>query len=334
MENKIRKETIRAIEEKVMKVAPRQQRDFTYENRVLFVYADDIRMQPSVCAERVNERWNARENGDSIIRIFKNCRLVPPERRERIFSEAEKIARQLVGYFSGAAFQKDELEALEKRMEDKAQLKRIVLNDLYRMIPPLQKGRSFTTMLRLNKDFAGECVDAIVTDIGLELGGDEGMEEYEKEIFRLEAEHKRTNRMLVRLQDEFEERLEENRREERESLILQLNSQKYGCILDMVSALRAGTKTLRRKGEELPLEINLLPALLRNIENYVEDCGITPIMEIGEELTIKASEAAEYQYQGTPFESDDEEKNVIVVGSGWEIKESNTTVSKPIVQEA
>lgn len=333
MLTKIKKEAIRAIEDTVAKVAPRQKRDFTYENRVLFVYSEDVRMQPGECADRVNKLWNAKENGNSIINIFKRCRLVPPEKRERIFEEAEEISRQISGYLAGMPVQTSELDALEKRIEDKSQLKRIVLIDLYRRIPNLQMGRTFAAMLKLNKDFAAECLDAVLTYIRLEFCGNEGMEEYEKEIFRLEAELKRANRLLMHLQDEFDERVEENRLEEREKLILQLNSKKYGCILDMASALRVGTKKLRRKEEELPLEINLLPALLRNIDDFVEDCGITPIMEIGEELNIKVSDAVGYQYQGSPFENDEEEKNVVVVSSGWEIKESKTIVSKPAVQE-
>lgn len=333
MGSKIKKETIAEIEREVMAVASRQKRDFTFENRVLFVYAEDARMQPNVCAERVNRLWNGKETGNSVIGIFKGCHLIPPEKRERVFREADKMAHLLIEYLSGAPFQTEELEAIEKRLEDKAQTKRIILNDLYRMIPQLREGRSFSAMLRLNKDFAGECLDSIITYIRLELGGTDGMEAYEKEIFRLEAELQRANRMLVHLQDEFDERIEENQKEERASLISQLNSQKYGYILDMLTDLQTGARSLRRSGTMLPPEINALPSLLRQMIRFISDCGITPIMEIGEELTIKAADAMAYQYLGTPFADENEEKTVIVTTTGWEIRDEGITISSPTVQE-
>lgn len=333
MERQMKPEILSAIETSVMEISARQRKDFSRENRVLFTYAENDRMDPETCARRVNEQWRQNETGGSVIYCFRAAALTPQEKRKRVFNQARNEAEKIAAYLTGTPFQPGEIEAMEDELAERILVKRVILIELYRMLPQLQSGSSFPYMLRLNKEFAAECVDAMLTIIKIELGGEGGTEEYEKEIFRLEEELKRANRMLVRLQDDFDERIEENRREEAESLISQLNSDRYGHILDLLMNLQTELRGLRRAGRSIPLEIGALPALLRNLRQFVEDCGITPMLGIGEERTIRAADAVNYQYQGTPFADETEEKKVVVMTAGWEIREKEAVISKPAVQE-
>ena len=92
-------------------------------------------------------------------------------------------------------------------------------------------------------------------------------------------------------------------------------------------------RQMRREGKMVPIEIASLPSLVRQLLQFVDDCNITPIMELGEELTINAVEASNYKYQGKPFANNEETKTVIVISTGWEIKEKEFTISLPTVQE-
>ena len=333
MERRMKPEILSAIEKSVTEIASRQRHDFTAENRILFTYAENERMSPDACAEKVNALWNMNETGKTVISTFRRAQMVPQERRERYFHRASGCAERVARYLTGERFQTTDLDQLEADIGDSSQVKRAALLKLCRMLPQLRKSSVFPLVLKLNKDFAGECLDSILSLIRIELGGTEDLKEYEKEILRLEAELKRANRMLVRLQDDFDERIEENRREEGENLIAQLNSARYGGILDMLTTLQTGSRSLRRGGKTLPVELSSLPALLRNLLQFAEDCGITPMMTMGEEFTLKASEAANYQYRGTPFASADEEKPVIVTSTGWEIRDKELIISLPAVTE-
>lgn len=333
MDFRIKKESVEEIERIVNEISSKQRRDFTYQNRVLFVNTENSKMQPEQCVKRIEEIWQHKETCRSVVEIYKKCYLTPPEKRERLFHKGYFIARDIIEMMSGNVVQSSDIEELEKKLESSDQMKIIVLNHIYHMVPQLQNGSSFPAMLKLNRNFAGECIDSIITYIKIEFTGVAGAEDYEKEIFRLEAELLRANRLLIKLQDEFDERIEENRKEEGEKLISLLNSAKYGHILDLLTNLQSGVRILRRSGKQIPVEIGSLSSLVRQLLKFVEDCGITPILEIGEELTVNSSEIADYQYQGSPFENNEEVKTVIVTSTGWEIKEKELILSRPAVQE-
>ena len=329
----LKSEPIRAIEKIVMETAGKQKRDFTYENRIIFVYSENEKMQPRECAKKAEELFNCHETGDSVINTFKRCRFGRISDRENLFCNSRNIAIKLIGCLNGDSKQIADINDIDRALETDPQAKRITLNNIYRMIPELQKGDSFAAMLKMNKDFAGESLDGIISYIKLETGDMVGAKDYEKEIYRLEADLSRANRLLVKLQDDFEERIEENRRDEQERVVSMLNSPNYGYILDMITILQSGLKVLRRTNNPLPYEINILPSLVRRLLQFVGDCGITPIMELGEEFAVTASDMENYIYQGTPSKAIDEVKTVKVVATGWEIKDKEFTVSLPTVQE-
>lgn len=324
---------IKEIEKITIDTSCKQNKDFTYENRVIFVYCENPNMQPIECAEKTNQLFAQKETGNSIIEIFKRCRLGIVPERIRVFEEARVLSEKLLSCLSGNQYEIKNIELIIRQIDSHPQKKRIILNYIFKSVPELQKSSAFSYMLKMNKDFSAECIDAIITFIKIEMAGLGGKDEYVKELFRLEANLNRANKMLIKLQDEFEQRLEENRIEEQANIISMLNSSKYGYILDLLVHAQQGFKQLRTQKIDVPVAINSTPTLIRKLLQFVNDCGITQILEPGEKLEVCSADISNYTYEGTPFTNENEIKKVEVVSSGWEIKDRDIVISIPTVKE-
>ncbi len=153
------------------------------------------------------------------------------------------------------------------------------------------------------------------------------------QITRLQTALNQKTRQLGDLQQEFDERLDENIQEEKENLISMLNSDQYGCILDLLITARNGFHRMRREEKPIPLELRSAQTLVRRMLKFVEDCGITPIRETGDILNIKADQAYEFQFEGSPFKNAEELKKVEIVSPGWQAVDKALVISKPRVRE-
>lgn len=337
MEQKIKRSIITDLENMVSDAAKSCRKDCTFENRILYAMIKKPNMSLEDACYEVASLFRHRETNKSLLYVLKRLGYVPEFRRNEFFGKASEIAGFLVQCLSSGKVDDDRINEIEKYLDqedfDIRITKRMVLLYIYRLIPELADGPSFKDMIKCGRVFCNECVDNIISYIKIELSNPYGMADYEKEIKRLEAEIKRKNTLLVRLQEDFDVRIEENRKEDAENLIVQLNSEKYGYILDMLTNLTAGMKTLRREKKIIPIEINSIQSLVRQLLRFVDDCGITTILEMGEELTIDTDTVKHYQYSGTPFENAQDKKKVRVVSTGWEIKEKEIVISQPAVQE-
>lgn len=157
-------------------------------------------------------------------------------------------------------------------------------------------------------------------------------EDYEKEICRLTSALNRANNLVARLQDSYEEQMIEIRADESIRMISMLNSEKYGYILDLLLSAQHDFRQLRKKGP-IPFEIKNAQSLTRRLMEFVEDCGIVQILEIGERMSVQASELDGYSYEGTPFTGPDEIKRVEVISPGWSAPEKDIVISYPRVKE-
>jgi len=321
------------IEVIVLDTASRQRRDFTFENRVIATYCLDPAMYPRDCADKLNAIYSHNETGDSITSILKKCNLIKYHERSKIYSDAHELLEKLLKCLAGDQVQIANLDVVIRHMDSHPQKKRIILNYLFMEVPGLNGGKAHSEMMRMNKDFAAEAVEAIVTYITLEMGSGIAKKDYEKEIYRLESNLSRANKMLMTLQDEFEDRLAENRVEEQTNVISMLNSAKYGYILDLLVSAQSGFKQLRSKKIDVPYEINAMPTLIRKIFSFVDDCGITQILEVGSVLKVSAKDIRSYTYEGTPFLNESETKTISVISPGWEIKQKEIIISNPLVKE-
>ena len=115
-------------------------------------------------------------------------------------------------------------------------------------------------------------------------------------------------------------------------MISMLNSEKYGYILDLLVSAQNGFRLLRKKGP-IPFEIKSVQSLVRRLMEFVEDCDVVPILEIGERLSVRANEIDGYLYDGTPFASSDDTKQVEVISPGWKVFEKDIVISYPRVKE-
>lgn len=332
MKQPLQPNVFKEIEQIIINSASKQIKDFSGSNQIVYTFMDDVNMRYRECAAKVNKLYGANATQESVKNTIRVNKLARSSDHEKL-PQYEKMAQELAGYLCGIPYQNNDVDSIEKELGTYSWKKRLVLYYFVKEFAQLQTGKCFAAFIKMNIDFAGECLDSIITYIKSEFGDMAGAAEYEKEIFRLEAELKRNNSMLVTLQDEFDARIEENRKEECENLISLLNSAKYGYILDLLTSLQSGIRKLRRAGKQIPLEIGSLQSLVRQLLQFAEDCGITPIMEIGEELTVTVDDIGNYQYQGSPFSEDEQEKSVIVTSTGWEIKDKALTISLPAVQE-
>lgn len=149
----------------------------------------------------------------------------------------------------------------------------------------------------------------------------------------LREESARTQEMLEEIQDDFDEQLEQSRIQELTEFFAALNSDRYGCILDELLNIRKGAEELRKKRYQLPVEINGLMILIRQLTQFVRDNHIMPIMKPGDIKVVKARDVENCQYEGTPFESEDDEKIVKVISSGWIFKDKEIQISRPKLVE-
>lgn len=228
-------------------------------------------------------------------------------------------------------FNNGDYSKLEEEYENTKKYSETVQLSVFAFVGMLSDKKLLECVIKLDKPFSCDCFETIASYAKVELSND--ISDYEKEILRLESERNRANNLISRLQEEFDERLEESKKEEQDKLIQELNSSRYDGILDQLTTLQNGLKQLRREHIAVPMQINTLQSFVRNMLQFVEDCGITPMMDLGEELEISALETEYYEYRGEPFTNNSEKKKVVVVATGWENREKNIIISQPTVQE-
>ena len=97
------------------------------------------------------------------------------------------------------------------------------------------------------------------------------------QLEQMEVRLQRTNEMLRDLQDEFDQQLAESKVTALTKFFSQLNSDRYGNILDMVLQLRKGVTHLSRAGYELPEELKGLFVVYNKLVQFIRDSHIDPI---------------------------------------------------------
>ncbi len=336
---KIVNKLLHEIESACVKIAAQQLKDFSYENYVLIAYAEDPFMQPRECAAYANRLFASDENGDSVIRIFKNCRFGAVADRERIFQNARCNAERILCLMENAQYSVDDVEQIRQDCTEHGNGKRVALLCLFWLSPQLRASDAFAHVVKTNKGFAADCLDAILDLLigecpnAISTHSSKSIEEYESELFKMDASLKRTERLLTRLQDEFDDRLEEYKQNAQIEFLTALNSSKYGHLLDLAVTARKGFKLLRQKKVDVPFEISATATLVRRILEFVEDCDVEPIMELDDEFDVNADEASRYTYEGTPFVDARQAKRVTVVATGWMHRQSEIVLSNPRVKE-
>ena len=346
MERFISKERLEIISGIVVENSRKMNKSFADENEVIAVYCQDPNMQLRVCAERCNSVFGTSYNGDDIIRIFGGMYMNNPSFRKAVFNDANDAAALVLDALRGDSEKCDEIERRMKENDGRIiktksrQFERIALISMFEAAPELAALPCHDMLFELNRDYAKDTFNAIADIIKVDKRKSRSVkkqyassEEYEQEILRLETNLNRKELMLERLQNEFDSRLEECRAEESVKLISMLNSPKYGYILDVLLQAQRGISAIRREKRTIPIEIKSLPILVRRILQFVGDCGIMPMLEVGSVIKVKADEIDGYNYEGSPFTDDDDVKTAEVISPGWIIGDKQIVISNPGLKE-
>ena len=135
------------------------------------------------------------------------------------------------------------------------------------------------------------------------------------------------------LEAEFEDRLGEEKANSLTEFFAQLNSEKYGCILDELLNVRKGISELKKQNYDVPIEISGLFILIVKLTQFVRDSHINPIMKVNSIRTVKAGDVVGCDYDGTPFKDKNEEKTVRVISSGWIYVDKEIQIARPKLRE-
>lgn len=112
--------------------------------------------------------------------------------------------------------------------------------------------------------------------------------------------------------------------------IKDLNSEKYGRLLDNFIKCQKSLKQLKRNKYEFPTEVESIPVLIRQYIKFIQDYGIKEI-QIKQNIMLSYEEAAKGNYIGTPYENQTQIKKVFVDSPGWIYKDM--IISTPIYVE-
>jgi hypothetical protein len=327
------------------------------ENQILTVLCENPDYQPRECAQRVNNRYGLNLTGDDVIEHFRNMNLGNPHDRKDIIDWAASVANLFVMAMTGDRAAYDSF--VEKRNEhvlksgNHRMKEKIAMLMIYEKYPAIDTENNindiFTLGATLGKYFFFDMSDAVAVAYDFPLAnGKKQKKEKKKEsdkpqqitleqalakIELLESTLDRTNSMLQELQDEFDNQLAENKTKELTDFFSQLNSEKYGYILDELLLAKRGIDTLKKNGFELPVELNGLLIMVRRLIQFVMDNHINPIERVNSVKKVKAADIEFCDYSGTPFTDINDEKTVRVVSPGWVYKDKEVRISRPKVRE-
>ena len=352
------KEVLEGIHGAMQQKAKRGSRireDIVRENRLFSIMCHHFDYGPTKCAIALNDTYDYDLTGDEVIQIFRSRRMANPVERKEMLQWADEVAR----YFAGAVEGKREsFDLYEKRRKEPAlkngkrhdsqeRLAAIMIYEKYPEIDLFDDASSLQLLGNiLARYFFYDMSDAISEVYGFPQYRDtkkktqnnaaERKISYEQALRRvdqLENTLERTNTMLKDLQDEFEEQLEASKVKELADFFAKLNSEKYGCILDELLVVRKGVDELRKSNYELPIEINGLLIMVKKLIQFVRDSHIEPIMKINSMKEVVASDVEFCNYDGSPFTTPEEKKQVRVVSPGWVYKDKELQISRPKVKE-
>ncbi|MDR0569030.1 MAG: hypothetical protein LBG87_07495 [Spirochaetaceae bacterium] len=306
------------------------------ENRVISELCLHPELDPKELAKRLNERNDAEYTGERVIKILRELKLSNRVERAQILKDAQEMARYVYDFFNGDLLAYKRFKDLEKKSYDSLSMDahttrmRCTLIALFTKFPALQKLAFAEDIFYRGGVRSKACLNDIVNRVYKMSGGGKQNDETDEQ----KDEHiRRLNDMLEEMQNEFEHKLEESKNQEITGFFSALNSEKYGYILDGLFSAKAGLDELRKRNYELPLEINGLTIMVRKLIQFVKDSGINPVIRSGEVIIVKSQDIENYNYLGSPFISEEEEKLVEVISPGWIYKEKRIQLSRPTIKE-
>jgi hypothetical protein len=329
----------------IANVSKEQRLSFMDENYVLCISCDHPEAEPRDVADLFNKKQMEQRNaealtGERVIRIYKRCGLSHISNRKKLFSDVSQLADIAAGIIDGDMPVARVME-ITCTLEGHQQKKRLVLMLAVSRCGQIRETEAFNHAMRMNKDFAAECLDAILYAISekneqpMEMEAAQRLtpEECQQKINSLEIECGRANSLLRRLQESFDTQLADSKAEEQVRFMSKLNSEKYGFILDLLVSAQKGFKSLRSQRADIPYELKDVQTLVRRLLEFVEDCDVTQMMAVGTRMYVHATDIEGYIFDGKPFADEGEIKHVEVISPGWQIVGQDIVISYPRLKE-
>ncbi len=149
--------------------------------------------------------------------------------------------------------------------------------------------------------------------------------QHENESYRTALEIAR--HQLERLENEIEIIRNESKSEAIINFFHRMNSSQFAELLDQFANVEERLKEIKKMDYKFPVEVESIPIVIRIFMKFLKACEITPIKTIGEVIKINLSDSEHYQYEGSDFQNNQEEKNVKIISSGWQYQ--GQIISKP-----
>ena len=232
----------------------------------------------------------------------------------------------------------------DPKAEDKHRIQeRAVFFAMFEFIPELRNSRMYDDILFIGKKyiniFLNKIVDVLTFDAGTAEKDEKpvNIEELKREIYLARnelAEYK----ALVEAEDaEYDDKIEELKRQEISSFFSALNNERYGFIIDTVYLLNRACSELRKRNIELPFSVQGVPALLDRMMRFFKDSGISPVSRFvphsEQMLTLSQMEGCRFEPSSSRTKpiGEGEKVRVTVLSSGW--KYGDIIISQPVLHE-
>ena len=322
-------------------------------SRIIEELVADPTMEPRDCADILNDKYRYRLTGNDVIRLYKGHYLGNPRERASVIDWGKKVESFFEGAMYGDKKSFDKFNEYRKTNVMKSLEGRknpqnyVLLNMIFMDFPEIDINVDAQKIKNLPvlpcKYLFFDLIDIIAENYGFEslkrrphkqdveekLSG----EQLKRKIDFLENKLDRTLLMMKELEDNFTDQLADTKAQELTQFFANLNSEKYGCILDELLFLRKGVNELRHSNYEVPPELSGVFIMITKLIQFIRDSHINPMMKMDSTISVKASDIESCNYEGTPFASKDDVKQIKVISPGWIYSDKEIQISTPHVKE-
>jgi len=167
--------------------------------------------------------------------------------------------------------------------------------------------------------------------------GSKELEAIKKELGNVKSEnqdilnaYEMTQQELESFKDKAKDMEIHGRRRAIVGLFKQMNSSEY-ALLDNIAQVDKQIKELRAKGWEPTEESEAATTTIRLFYNFFKKFGVNPMADVGAKMKINLKQSEQYEYAGSEFATEKDEKTVQVKAPGWIYEQE--IVTRPRVQE-
>lgn len=321
------------------------------DNKLFLSFADNYHMHFRDIAERYEQLFNESITTSTVEQFLFNHHLKSWEARREIFAWTDTAISLFVSAFNGS---EDAVVKLQKHLQTNGTSRsehreryRIFVFRLHYQYPDFYCFKNQDALFLFGNNYMKYLVEEILQYISdnnemLRLiqnhqqnntsKTDLELAESKQRIKSLEEAVLRSNMMLNDLQDEFDEEISNVKQQELTSFFSQLNSEKYGCILDQLLVANSGFNSLAQAKYVFPVELNGVRIMVKRLIQFTKDCHINPIMKQDVCMQVTAKDIEFCEYLGTPFQNEEELKQVKVISPGWIYQDKEVQISRPILK--